>query len=140
MVSLNGAGMTRRKFLEVGALAAVGLGVVGYVDRRGLGGIVCSRCGTRFLEGHRHEEGTVEGVYCPGCGVEIRTLSFQVDRSVRFVERARGKEAKGKGRRKKEPAALNWAQVPFPNRRRVLETNKAAVAAEDLDVGGRRWI
>ena len=127
--------LTRREFLRKVAVSAAALGVVGYAswgdDRGRTTHIRCSRCHARFSEGHRFSKGAVSGVYCPNCGVEITRLEFDLERKARFEYRA-----KPGGARRKPPPKWDYAQVPFPNRKRVSRTRKPAATFSDLNLRG----
>jgi hypothetical protein len=125
---------SRREFLKSAAVGVVALGLLG-MPRSGKGiDITCSHCGARFRDGHPHQEGSVSGVYCPGCGIEISRLVFDVDRDARFPYP--GGVSKRRGKR----VLWNFAQVPFPNRKLLGSTNKPAITFSEVDFKGRRTI
>lgn len=125
---------TRREFLKTAALGAMAVGVVGYLGGRRSREITCAKCGAIFRDGHEYKEGKVEGVYCPNCGVELSRLVFDVDQRARFpYSRVRSKRKGGK-------SLLNYAQVPFPNRKLMGATDKPVAVFSEVNFEGRRTI
>lgn len=118
---------SRRDFLKLATAGVVGVGVVGWL-RAGCadGAIICSRCSAEFDEGHSHQTGPVQGVYCPNCGVELSRLEYDLRKQSRFDV----------GKRKAGRVECVWdsAQVPFPNSSRVRRTDKPTLVLSELKI------
>ena len=125
---------SRREFLKSAAVGVFAVGLLG-LPRRGKGiEITCSHCSARFRDGHSYQEGSISGVYCPNCGIEISRLVFDVD------PRARDGYSTRVSKRKGQVSRWDFAQVPFPNRKLVGTTDKPAVTFSEVNFRGRRTI
>ena len=124
--------VTRRKFLKTAVAASAVVGVLGWwrlgKDCVEQAGVCCSKCGASFPAPHAFRAGTVEGLYCPNCGVNIDRLVFDLKSQGRLQAASR-----------KAVVALKSSrpvQVPFPDSRKVTQTDKPAFVLSSLILRG----
>lgn len=127
IVREKGRSCSRRDFLKLATAGVVGVGVVGWLRAgRADGVIICSRCSAEFAEGHSHQAGPVQGVYCPNCGVELSRLEYDLRRQSKLNVAKRNPG--------KTDCVWASAQVPFPNSSRVRRTDKPTLVLSDLKI------
>jgi hypothetical protein len=100
---------TRRWFIQVTTVGlCAGMYAVGRLLRRSK----CLACGATGV-GHAHRERGLAGVYCPNCGINVTRGLWDVDRPS-------GNDA------------MVSMDIPFPNRKLVIATDKPAVSMADF--------
>ena len=116
-------GYSRRAFLKLTAAGAAGVGMIGWLRMsRGERIVVCSQCGAEFAGGHHYKAGTVHGIYCPNCGIELSRLTYDLRQEPLLTEA--------------EHTKVRWdcGQVPFPNPKWVRRSDKPAVVLSELKI------
>ena len=70
----------------------------------------------------------MSGVYCPNCGIEISRLEYDIPSNFQFDYSRENTKKKGQN------TAWTYTQVPFPNAKRLKETDKPVAVLSRIKI------
>ena len=123
---------TRRAFLLLAGAAATTVGLMGLfhistTNRTPEEGR-CPKCKAFYTKANKYKGKYTSGEYCPNCGIELtkRAYDLTANDRLKFVLKHR--------QRNKRTVIWEWAQVPFPNARLILQSDKPAVVFSEMKI------
>ena len=120
------AGISRRQFLKATVTMAGGL-YVPFKSNWSAKVNICPACGAFILDYHLLIQQGRAGYYCPCCGVEQHSHRFKLDNTLGSPIRTKYiKDFR------KLKIAWEFAQVPFPNPKLILHSDKPAITLAEI--------
>ena len=117
--------ISRRVFMAVLATATTGAALCGiavgrWARRR------CESCHALVRRAHVIRDGQWRGAYCPNCGVDIDRGTWRLDTC------GQDRVAATTVKHPRPDQVWDYAQVPFPNRALVVETDKPTATLKHI--------